>query len=160
MKLIKKNKPLFLLIITLFLYLLLVVSFINPLIEKNNELEERKSQILILKQEQEYIETFNQQKKSDLKNKKSEDIILSIEKNIGDTVDINSIIKREEQDQSSKNILLELSISSTLENIFKLDTKLKKLKLENSIEIIKIENSKNENDKSRKVNCTMLFKVD
>ncbi|MCI6738323.1 MAG: hypothetical protein MR593_09425 [Intestinibacter sp.] len=160
MKLIKKNKPLFLLIITLFLYLLLVVSFINPLIEKNNELEERKSQILILKQEQEYIETFNQQKKSDLKNKKSEDIILSIEKNIGDTVDINSIIKREEQDQSSKNILLELSISSTLENIFKLDTKLKKLKLENSIESIKIENSKNENDKSRKVNCTMLFKVD
>ena len=150
----------FLLIITLFLYLLLVVSFINPLIEKNNELEERKSQILILKQEQEYIETFNQQKKSDLKNKKSEDIILSIEKNIGDTVDINSIIKREEQDQSSKNILLELSISSTLENIFKLDTKLKKLKLENSIESIKIENSKNENDKSRKVNCTMLFKVD
>ena len=160
MKLIKKNKPLFLLIITLFLYLLLVVSFINPLIEKNNELEEIKSQILILKQEQEYIETFNQQKKSDLKNKKSEDIILSIEKNIGDTVDINSIIKREEQDQSSKNILLELSISSTLENIFKLDTKLKKLKLENSIESIKIENSKNENDKSRKVNCTMLFKVD
>ena len=160
MKLIKKNKPLFLLIITLFLYLLLVVSFINPLIEKNNELEERKSQILILKQEQEYIETYNQQKKSDLKNKKSEDIILSIEKNIGDTVDINSIIKREEQDQSSKNILLELSISSTLENIFKLDTKLKKLKLENSIESIKIENSKNENDKSRKVNCTMLFKVD
>ena len=160
MKLIKKNKPLFLLIITLFLYLLLVVSFINPLIEKNNELEERKSQILILKQEQEYIETFNQQKKSDLKNKKSEDIILSIEKNIGDTVDINSIIKREEQDQSSKNILLELSISSTLENIFKLDTKLKKLKLENSIESIKIENSKNENDKSIKVNCTMLFKVD
>ena len=107
-----------------------------------------------------WIKNTAKQKKSDLKNKKSEDIILSIEKNIGDTVDINSIIKREEQDQSSKNILLELSISSTLENIFKLDTKLKKLKLENSIESIKIENSKNENDKSRKVNCTMLFKVD
>ncbi|MGM9535182.1 MAG: hypothetical protein ACI3VR_08015 [Intestinibacter sp.] len=157
MKLIKKNKPLSLLIIVLFAYVLLVVSFINPLIAKNNELEEKKSEILISKQEQEYIKTFNQQKNSGSKNKKSEDIILSIEKSIGDTVDINSITKRDEQGESTKNVLLELNISSTLENIFRLDERLKDLKLENSIETIKIENYKGE---SKKVNCTMVFKVD
>ncbi|MDY4575700.1 MAG: hypothetical protein SPD90_11650, partial [Intestinibacter sp.] len=159
MKLIKQNKSLFLLLITLLAYVMIVILFINPLITKNSELEERRSQILISQQEKEYIKTFNQQKNLDLENKKSEDIILSIEKSMEDIVEINSIIKRSEQVENSETVLLELSICSTLENIFKLDTKLRNLKLENSIESIKIENSKNENDKSRKVNCTMLFKV-
>ena len=160
MKLIKQNKPLFLLLITLLAYVMIVILFINPLITKNSELEERRSQILISQQEKEYIKTFNQQKNLDLENKKSEDIILSIEKSMEDIVEINSIIKRSEQVENSETVLLELSISSTLENIFKLDTKLKDLNLENSIDAIKIENYKGKNGKSEKVNCTMLFKVD
>ncbi|MDY2734530.1 hypothetical protein [Intestinibacter sp.] len=160
MKLIKQNKPLFLLLITLLAYVMIVILFINPLITKNSELEERRSQILISQQEKEYIKTFNQQKNLDLENKKSEDIILSIEKSMEDIVEINSIIKRSEQVENSETVLLELSISSTLENIFKLDTKLKDLNLENSIDAIKIENYKGKNGKSEKVNCTMVFKVD
>ena len=160
MKLIKQNKPLFLLLITLLAYVMIVILFINPLITKNSELEERRSQILISQQEKEYIKTFNQQKNLDLENKKSEDIILSIEKSMKDIVEINSIIKRSEQVENSETVLLELSISSTLENIFKLDTKLKDLNLENSIDAIKIENYKGKNGKSEKVNCTMVFKVD
>ena len=139
---------------------MIVILFINPLITKNSELEERRSQILISQQEKEYIKTFNQQKNLDLENKKSEDIILSIEKSMEDIVEINSIIKRSEQVENSETVLLELSISSTLENIFKLDTKLKDLNLENSIDAIKIENYKGKNGKSEKVNCTMVFKVD
>ncbi|MGM9531617.1 hypothetical protein, partial [Intestinibacter sp.] len=65
-----------------------------------------------------------------------------------------------EQVENSETVLLELSISSTLENILKLDTKLKDLNLENSIDAIKIENYEGENGKSEKVNCTMVFKVD
>ena len=160
MKLIKQNKSLFLLLITLLAYVMIVILFINPLITKNSELEERRSQILISQQEKEYIKTFNQQKNLDLENKKSEDIILSIEKSMEDIVEINSIIKRSEQVENSETVLLELSISSTLENIFKLDTKLKDLNLENSIDAIKIENYKGKNGKSEKVNCTMVFKVD
>lgn len=146
--------------ITLLAYVMIVILFINPLITKNSELEERRSQILISQQEKEYIKTFNQQKNLDLENKKSEDIILSIEKSMEDIVEINSIIKRSEQVENSETVLLELSISSTLENIFKLDTKLKDLNLENSIDAIKIENYKGKNGKSEKVNCTMVFKVD
>ena len=55
MKLIKQNKPLFLLLITLLAYVMIVILFINPLITKNSELEERRSQILISQQEKEYI---------------------------------------------------------------------------------------------------------
>lgn len=160
MKLIKQNKSLFLLLITLLAYVMIVILFINPLITKNSELEERRSQILISQQEKEYIKTFNQQKNLDLENKKSEDIILSIEKSMEDIVEINSIIKRSEQVENSETVLLELSICSTLENIFKLDKKLKDLNLENSIDAIKIENYKGKNGKSEKVNCTMVFKVD
>ena len=146
--------------ITLLAYVMIVILFINPLITKNSELEERRSQILISQQEKEYIKTFNQQKNLDLENKKSEDIILSIEKSMEDIVEINSIIKRSEQVENSETVLLELSICSTLENIFKLDKKLKDLNLENSIDAIKIENYKGKNGKSEKVNCTMVFKVD
>lgn len=157
---IKQNKSLFLLLIVLFAYVLVVVSVINPLIDKNNELEEKKSEILISKQEQKYIQTFNQQKSSKSKDKKSEDIILSIEKSIKDLVDINSITKQYQQGENSNTMLLELNISSTLENIFKLDKKFKDLKLENSIDTIQIENYKGENDKSGIVNCSIVFKVD
>jgi len=125
LKLIKQNKPLFLLLITLLAYVMIVILFINPLITKNSELEERRSKILISQQEKEYIKTFNQQKNLDLENKKSEDIILSIEKSMEDIVEINSIIKRSEQVENSETVLLELSISSTLENIFKIHCKMK-----------------------------------
>lgn len=158
MKLIKQNKSLFVLLIVVIAYVMIVAFFINPLIDENNKLAQQKSEILISKQEQEYIQVFNEQNNSNLKDKKSEDIVLSIEKSIGDLVDINSIDKQYEQADNSKTILLTLSVSSSLENIFKLDKKLKDLELENSIDTIKIEKHEGENNKS--MNCTIVFKVD
>ena len=158
MKLIKQNKSLFVLLIVVIAYVMIIAFFINPLIDENNKLAQQKSEILISKQEQEYIQVFNEQNNSNLKNEKSEDIILSIEKSIGDLVDINSLDKQYEQAENSKTVLLTLNVSSSLENIFKLDKKLNDLELENSIDTIKIENHEGENNKN--MNCTIVFKVD
>ena len=93
------------------------------------------------------------------KEKVAEDIILSIEKSIGNLVDINFINKQYEQGEQSEVVILELNFSSNSKNLFKIDKKLKELDLYDSIEMIKIENSQTETDQDRKINCTMTFRV-
>ena len=73
-------------LITLLAYVMIVILFINPLITKNSELEERRSQILISQQEKEYIKTFNQQKNLDLENKKFVDKIIFQIQSISDGI--------------------------------------------------------------------------
>ena len=127
MKLLKKNKSLCFLLIIATIYVLVTLLYINPLREKNTKLEEKRNEILTLRQEDNSIQVFSE------KEKVAEDIILSIEKSIGNLVDIK--------------------------NLFKIDKKLKELDLYDSIEMIKIENSQTETDQDRKINCTMTFRV-
>ena len=150
MKLLKKNKSLCFLLIIATIYVLVTLLYINPLREKNTKLEEKRNEILTLRQEDNSIQVFSE------KEKVAEDIILSIEKSIGNLVDINFINKQGEQ---SEVVILELNFSSNSKNLFKIDKKLKELDLYDSIEMIKIENSQTETDQDRKINCTMTFRV-
>ncbi|MDO5009211.1 MAG: hypothetical protein Q4E31_00165 [Intestinibacter bartlettii] len=153
MKLLKKNKSLCFLLIVSVIYVAVTLLYINPLREKNNKLEEKKSEILTLETQNDYVQVSTKQ------DKVAEDIVLSMEKSIGDLVDINFINKQYEQGENSEEIVLELNFSSDFKNIFKIDNQLKKLNLKDSIESIKIENSQTEIDENRKVNCTMTFRV-
>ena len=85
MKIIKQNKSLCFLLIVSFIYVFATIFFINPLREKNNKLEETKSEILISQQEQKYIQTFSQNKKLNSDDKLAEDIVLSIDKALGNS---------------------------------------------------------------------------
>lgn len=153
MKLLKKNKSLCFLLIVSVIYVAVTLLYINPLREKNNKLEEKKSEILTLETQNDYVQLSTKQ------DKVAEDIVLSMEKSIGDLVDINFINKQYEQGENSEEIVLELNFSSDFKNIFKIYNQLKKLNLKDSIESIKIENSQTEIDENRKVNCTMTFRV-
>ena len=135
MKLLKKNKSLCFLLIIATIYVLVTLLYINPLREKNTKLEEKRNEILTLRQEDNSIQVFSE------KEKVAEDIILSIEKSIGNLVDINFINKQYEQGEQSEVVILELNFSSNSKNLFKIDKKLKELDLYDSIEMIKIENS-------------------
>ena len=150
MKLLKKNKSLCFLLIIATIYVLVTLLYINPLRAKNTKLEEKRNEILTLRQEDDSIQVFSE------KEKVAEDIILSIEKSIGNLVDINFIY---EQGEQSEVVILELNFSSNSKNLFKIDKKLKELDLYDSIEMIKIENSQTETDQDRKINCTMTFRV-
>ena len=145
MKIIKQNKSLCFLLIVSFIYVFATIFFINPLREKNNKLEETKSEILISQQEQKYIQTFSQNKKLNSDDKLAEDIVLSIDKALGNSVDIISINKQYEQSEDSNNILLEVIFCSNLKEIFSMDEKFQKLNLD--IKTMKIENSIDENNK-------------
>ena len=149
MKLFKKNKSLCFLLIVSALYVMVTVLYINPLREKNSKLEEEKAKILSLEQQSECVQVLSNQDKI------AKDIVLSIEKSIGDLVDINFINKQYEQGEKSEELVLELN----LKNLFKIDQKLKELDLDDSIETIKIENSQTETDENRKINCSMTFRV-
>ncbi len=153
MKLLKKNKSLCFLFLVVVAYVTITFLWINPLRDKNSKLEDQKSEIQILEQQSKYTEQFSKQDKN------TQDIVLSMEKSIGDLVDINFINKQSEQGESSEEVVLELNFSSDLKNIFKLGKKLKELNLEDSIEAIKIENCEKETDPDKKVNCTMTFRV-
>ena len=144
MKLLKKNKSLCFLLIIATIYVLVTLLYINPLRAKNTKLEEKRNEILTLRQEDDSIQVFSE------KEKVAEDIILSIEKSIGNLVDINFINKQYEQGEQSEVVILELNFSSN---------SLKELDLYDSIEMIKIENSQTETDQDRKINCTMTFRV-
>ena len=85
MKLLKKNKSLCFLLIIATIYVLVTLLYINPLRAKNTKLEEKRNEILTLRQEDDSIQVFSE------KEKVAEDIILSIEKSIGNLVDINFI---------------------------------------------------------------------
>lgn len=153
MKLLKKNKSLCFLLIIATIYVLVTLLYINPLRAKNTKLEEKRNEILTLRQEDDSIQVFSE------KEKVAEDIILSIEKSIGNLVDINFINKQYEQGEQSEVVILELNFSSNSKNLFKIDKKLKELDLYDLIEMIKIENSQIETDQDRKINCTMTFRV-
>ena len=77
MKIIKQNKSLCFLLIVSFIYVFATIFFINTLREKNNKLEETKSEILISQQEQKYIQTFSQNKKLNSDDKLAEDIVFN-----------------------------------------------------------------------------------
>lgn len=153
MKLFKKNKSLCFLLIVSALYVMVTVLYINPLREKNSKLEEEKAKILSLEQQSDCVQVLSNQDKI------AKDIVLSIEKSIGDLVDINFINKQYEQGEKSEELVLELNFSSDLKKLFKIDQKLKELDLDDSIETIKIENSQTETDENRKINCSMTFRV-
>ena len=157
MKTIKQNKSLCFLLIVSFIYVFATIFFINPLREKNNKLEETKSEILISQQEQKYIQTFSQNKKLNSDDKLAEDIVLSIDKALGNSVDIISINKQYEQSEDSNNILLEVIFCSNLKEIFSMDEKFQKLNLD--IKTMKIENSIDENNKKGNYICTIIFEV-
>ena len=157
MKIIKQNKYLCFLLIVSFIYVFATIFFINPLREKNNKLEETKSEILISQQEQKYIQTFSQNKKLNSDDKLAEDIVLSIDKALGNSVDIISINKQYEQSEDSNNILLEVIFCSNLKEIFSMDEKFQKLNLD--IKTMKIENSIDENNKKGNYICTIIFEV-
>ena len=106
MKLLKKNKSLCFLLIIATIYVLVTLLYINPLREKNTKLEEKRNEILTLRQEDNSIQVFSE------KEKVAEDIILSIEKSIGNLVDINFINKQYEQGEQSEVVILELNFSS------------------------------------------------
>ena len=146
MKLLKKNKSLCFLLIIATIYVLVTLLYINPLRAKNTKLEEKRNEILTLRQEDDSIQVFSE------KEKVAEDIILSIEKSIGNLVYINFINKQYEQGEQSEVVILELNFSSNSKNLFKID-------IYDSIEMIKIENSQTETDQDRKINCTMTFRV-
>ncbi len=103
---IKKNKSLCFLLIIATIYVLVTLLYINPLREKNTKLEEKRNEILTLRQEDNSIQVFSE------KEKVAEDIILSIEKSIGNLVDINFINKQYEQGEQSEVVILELNFSS------------------------------------------------
>ena len=115
MKLLKKNKSLCFLLIIATIYVLVTLLYINPLRAKNTKLEEKRNEILTLRQEDDSIQVFSE------KEKVAEDIILSIEKSIGNLVDINFINKQYEQGEQSEVVILELNFSSNSKNLFKID---------------------------------------
>lgn len=154
MKLIKNNKSLLVLLIIFLIYIILTVVFINPIRNKNSELEDKKSELMILDKEKEYVENFYEENK---KAKHEEDIILQIEKSIGSFVNLTSVEKR--KDQNGNANLIQVNMSSTLENILSLESKLKELKLENSIQTIEIENKVSDEINNNIFNCKMVFKV-
>lgn len=153
MKLFKENKSLCVLLIVSIIYVGITFLFINPLRMKNNDLEKQKSEILTFNQQSNTIKTISK------KEKQAEDIILLIERNIGNMVDINSITKQSQQIENVNQTILEVRFSSDLNDIFNLKQKLKELNLEDSIETIKVQRIQTESNKKSKVNCTITFKV-
>lgn len=154
MKLFKENKSLCALLIIFIIYIGITFLFINPLRIKNNDLENQKFEIQTLKNQENNIKKISKNKNQ------KEDIVLLIEKNIGTLVNINSINKQCQQiNENTNEIILEVQFSSNLNNFFKLDTKLKELKLENSIQTINIERNLNEKQKHKNLDCTIIFKV-
>lgn len=153
MKLFKENKSLCILLIVSMIYVGITFLFINPLRMKNNDLEKQKSEILTFNQQSNTIKTISK------KEKQAEDIILLIEKNIGNMVDINSITKQSQQIENGNQTILEVRFSSDLNDIFNLKQKFKELNLEDSIETIKVQRIQTKSNKKSKVNCTITFKV-
>ena len=149
---IKENKSLLILLVISLIYVILTVFFINPIRNKNSELEDKKTELMILDKEKEAVEVFYQKNE---KSKDQEDIILQIEKSMGAFVDLTSVEKKKDPNRNIN--LIEVNISSTLENILVLESKLKELNLENSIETIEIENHQINNSKN--INCIMVFRV-
>lgn len=154
-----KNKSLYLLVAIAFLYIILTFFIIQPLIEENNKLEDKKTNILTNKNNKEYTSTFNKNKKENVADKN--DIALLIKEKIGDKVDIRYIQKKEDSYEGNKSMILEVGISSELEKIFELEDELENLKLKDSLYNMTIENSSVENSKKSKniFDCIMTFKV-
>ena len=63
MKLLKKNKSLCFLLIIATIYVLVTLLYINPLREKNTKLEEKRNEILTLRQEDNSIQVFSEKEK-------------------------------------------------------------------------------------------------
>lgn len=154
----KKNKSLVFLLITVFVYILLYLSLINPLINKNNELENKKITILSNKESEKESLQSSQQYVNKVKRK--DNIVLLIKDKIGSKVDIKYIQRKTEQENNGEEII-EVSVSSTLQKIFQLEDDFEKLEIKNSLSNMKIESytSEKEKNKSKMFNCTMTFKV-
>ena len=63
MKLLKKNKSLCFLLIIATIYVLVTLLYINPLRAKNTKLEEKRNEILTLRQEDDSIQVFSEKEK-------------------------------------------------------------------------------------------------
>ncbi|MBO3444688.1 hypothetical protein [Clostridium sp. CCUG 7971] len=88
-----------------------------------------------------------------------EDIILKIEKELNEILTINSINKISSWNEDSiEEENIEINVSGSLENLFKIEGKIEILGFKDKLKDIKIIKN-NVNHEENNVDCTMLFKV-
>lgn len=88
-----------------------------------------------------------------------EDIILKIEKELNEFLTINSINKISSWNEDSiEEENIEINVSGSLENLFKIEGKIEILGFKDKLKDIKIIKN-NVNHEENNVDCTMLFKV-
>lgn len=88
-----------------------------------------------------------------------EDIIFKIEKELNRFLSINSINKVSSWDEeNNEEINIEINVSGTLENLFKIEDNIEILGLSKNLKDIKIIKN-NVTETENNIDCTMLFKV-
>lgn len=143
----KREKILSFILVSLIFGVIINKLIMTPMNDKITILNDKKEEII----ESENIEKNNE---SD-----EEDIILKIEKELTGFLTINSINKISSWDKENneeKNI--EIKVSGSLENLFKIEDKIEILGLKDKLKDIKIIKN-NVNNEENNVDCTMLFKV-
>lgn len=143
----KREKILSFILVSLIFGIIINKLIITPMNDKITILNDKKEEII----ESENIEKNNESNE--------EDIILKIEKELTGFLTINSINKVSSWDKENneeKNI--EIKVSGSLENLFKIEDKIEILGLKDKLKDIKIIKN-NVNNEENNVDCTMLFKV-
>lgn len=154
MNLSKKEKRLFIILIGVLIIIFINSIILNPINNKLLDLKNQKNHIISLQ---------NKSDTNPTKNNKKLDIAIKIEKELNSILYIKNINKNIELDENdNKNQILELNVSCKVQDIFKIEEKIKILGLNEKLQNIKIIKIPNIDGKSvdNYVDCTMVFKVE
>lgn len=143
----KREKLLSFILISLLFGIVINKITITQMNNKAASLDDNKNEII----ESENIETSYKINE--------EDIILKIEKELNEFLTINSINKISSWNEDSiEEENIEINVSGSLENLFKIEGKIEILGFKDKLKDIKIIKN-NVNHEENNVDCTMLFKV-
>lgn len=147
---IKENKKLLILIGSFIVYMLFWVFFTIPLNNKNQELESKKMDMLIAKEEQKYATTISQRKKEN-----GDDLVLLLQKNLNKIVEVKHIDRKEVVEDQRNVEQIKVILYSGVKDIDKVEQKIKEMELDRNIESLEVLNQEQKNDKKLQYSITL-----
>lgn len=137
---------------------------VNPIKAKIEDLKDQNKEIASSKKEN--IESKKIKEVESDKQLKEDDIVLKIEKEFSQFINVLYVNKFVEWDENNNEyIKIELKVSGTMDQLFKINDELKKIKGKNIIESIQINKKINNNVETEEkikvdiIDCVMTLKV-
>lgn len=154
----------------LYIFIVLIAGLIingivvNPIKAKTEDLKYQNKEIAISKKENKELKKINEVESG--KQLKEDDIVLNIEKEFSQFINVLYVNKFVEWDENNnKCTKIELKVSGTIDQLFKINDEIEKIKGKNIIESIQINKKINNNVETEEeikvdiIDCVMTFKV-